>query len=563
VNQEPRPTRAENPRPEGRGEVNPGHQDSPPGEATPAGAEDYRRRPAGGEDVTGPRQQAGSLPAARGIAPRVRVGRDRWLNLLWLIPAGWAVLIVAAAAASGLRNIPVVQRFIAYYPGTLPVPQAPEGLPWWVDAQHFLNALLMIFIIQSGLQVLADRHAGLPGLRHSTGLARWWHLGADVLWLLNGVVFYLLLAGTGQWRRIVPTTWQVFPSAASVAIQYLSLRWPVDNSWAAYNSLELLAYFTTVFVAAPLALVTGLGMSPALAARFKPASGVLSVQAARSLHFLVLCWFGVFIVIHVTLVFTTGLLRNLNHIYAVRDDSSWIGFGVFCVATAILAAAWVAATQVTLRHPRAIQRAGSALTGPAQRLFEDAGDIPGEHTGKDASPPASTGDSLPALAVLPAGDAVPQVHLGAQRPPRRRLGQDTRVARVPPCRVLGQARPWLGNMGRPGGDDGLVHSQPQRRAVPVPGQLPYPAQRAQRDPQLGQPSAGDAGQLILPGRKGDGGQPPHPGQRVGRVVRAAHHQERALAGAEDRDGQRTLDVHAPYCAPRAAKHQAALGPGAA
>ena len=123
----------------------------------------------------------------------------------------------------------------------------------------------------------------------------------------------------------------MFPSAASVLIQYLSLHWPTENGWTAYNSLQLLAYFITVFVAAPLALITGLGMSPALSTRIKPVSRVLSIQVARSLHFLVLVWFLFFIVIHVTLVFTTGLLRNLNHIYAGRDDSSWIGFGIFAV----------------------------------------------------------------------------------------------------------------------------------------------------------------------------------------------------------------------------------------
>jgi hypothetical protein len=58
-----------------------------------------------------------------------------------------------------------------------------------------------------------------------------------------------------------------------------------------------------------------------------------------------------FIVIHVTLVFTTGLLRNLNHIYAGRNDSSWIGFGLFAFTMAIMVIAWVAATPLTLRHP--------------------------------------------------------------------------------------------------------------------------------------------------------------------------------------------------------------------
>ena len=116
---------------------------------------------------------------------------------------------------------------------------------------------------------------GLPGLRHSIGLARWWHLSMDLLWLLNGMVFYVLLFATGQWQRLVPTSWAVFPNALSVLIQYLSLNWPVENTWVAYNGLQLIAYFVTVFVAAPLALITGLGMSPALSTRFKRLSKAL------------------------------------------------------------------------------------------------------------------------------------------------------------------------------------------------------------------------------------------------------------------------------------------------
>ena len=200
----------------------------------------------------------------------------------------------------------------------------------WVGVQHFFNLFLLIFIIRSGLQILSDhprlywtrhstpgkdwfriqkpvpkdplwtakqdsislpRQVGLPGIRHSIGLARWWHLGTDSLWLLNGLVFYVLLFTTSQWRRVVPTTWAVFPNALSVLIQYLSLRWPTENGWVAYNGLQLLAYFVTIFVAAPLALITGLGMSPALSTRFKRISRVLSIQTARSLHFLVLVWF--------------------------------------------------------------------------------------------------------------------------------------------------------------------------------------------------------------------------------------------------------------------------------
>ncbi|MFJ6535078.1 molybdopterin-dependent oxidoreductase [Paenarthrobacter sp. NPDC091711] len=369
---------------------------------------------------------AGGLPAQYGVAPRVRLKTGKWFNLLWLLPIGLVLLVAGIAVAKGLRELPAVQGFVLDYPGTMDLPDgAPVGIPAWLGWQHFLNAFLMIFIIRSGITVLADhprlywsKHStpgsewfrmqkpvpddpsytakadsitlpggvGLPGRRHSIGLARWWHLGADTLWLLNGVVFYILLFTTGQWMRLVPLSWDVFPNAVSVAIQYLSLDWPVENGWNNYNSLQLMAYFITVFIAAPAALITGLGMSPALSTKFHRISSVLSIQLARSLHFLVLCWFLFFILIHVTLVFTTGALRNLNHMYAANDTASWAGFGIFAASMVAMIIAWVAATPVTYRHPRAVQRIGFALIGPFQQLFEHLDSKPGRYTEKDISP---------------------------------------------------------------------------------------------------------------------------------------------------------------------------------
>ncbi|WP_229189870.1 hypothetical protein [Bradyrhizobium brasilense] len=64
---------------------------------------------------------------------------------------------------------------------------------------------------------------GIPGLRHTLGLSRWWHFSVNLLWVINGVVFYTLLFSTDQRRRLVPLTWEVFPAALSTAIQYASL----------------------------------------------------------------------------------------------------------------------------------------------------------------------------------------------------------------------------------------------------------------------------------------------------------------------------------------------------
>jgi sulfoxide reductase catalytic subunit YedY len=78
----------------------------------------------------------------------------------------------------------------------------------------------------------------------------------------------------------------------------------------------------------------------------------------------------VFIVIHTAMVFTTGLLVNLNHIYPGRNDHDWLGLLLFLASMVVGVAGWAVATPLTLRHPRIVQRAGQAIVRPLQHLFE-------------------------------------------------------------------------------------------------------------------------------------------------------------------------------------------------
>ena len=59
----------------------------------------YRYQLTPGEDVIDTATWAGSVPQVNGVAPRVRVGRNSWFNLLWLLPIGFLLLIVAVAVA--------------------------------------------------------------------------------------------------------------------------------------------------------------------------------------------------------------------------------------------------------------------------------------------------------------------------------------------------------------------------------------------------------------------------------------------------------------------------------
>ncbi|HEU4362213.1 MAG TPA: hypothetical protein VFR27_12000, partial [Mycobacterium sp.] len=46
----------------------------------------YREKLRAAGHIVDPESWAGGLEDKRAIAPRLRVGRDKWFNLLWLIP---------------------------------------------------------------------------------------------------------------------------------------------------------------------------------------------------------------------------------------------------------------------------------------------------------------------------------------------------------------------------------------------------------------------------------------------------------------------------------------------
>src|SRR4051812_50012199 len=101
------------------------------------------------------------------------------------------------------------------------------------------------------------------------GMARNWHFASAAFWVSNGILFYGFLFWTGHWRRIVPTSWDVFPEAWKLFVHYATFHLPPEsNGFYQYNALQMLAYFSATFVLAPLSIATGPSMSPALVNRF-------------------------------------------------------------------------------------------------------------------------------------------------------------------------------------------------------------------------------------------------------------------------------------------------------
>lgn len=296
------------------------------------------------------------------MAKATKTLAGRGVTLLWLIPLALVTLLAVVLAARWMTGVPEVQSFMVQYPGKSQLPEgAPVGFPAWLAWQHFLNSFFILLIIRTGWRVRTVARPTAHWTRNNAGVLRtkkaptkisldlWLHLSLDALWVLNGIVFYILMFATGQWMRVVPTSWDVFPNAVSAAIQYASLAWPTENGWVNYNSLQLIAYFTTVFIAAPLAVVTGLRMSAAWPSGVARMNRLYPIGLARTIHLPVMIYFVVFIVTHVTLVLATGALRNLNHMYGVRDDGSWVGFWIFAGSLVVMITAWVMMRPLFLR----------------------------------------------------------------------------------------------------------------------------------------------------------------------------------------------------------------------
>lgn len=291
-------------------------------------------------------------------------GRERTtlLVMLAIVIGGIALSVIAFVA----RTQPAVQEFLVRYPGVItPSPDAPTGIPVWLNVTHFLNILFLMLIIRTALSIRSKKRPpafvtprrgvlGQPPRR--IGINVWLHNTVDLLWMLNGVIYVVLLFTTGQWMRIVPTTWDVVPNAVSAAIQYLTFTWPVENPWVAYNSLQTLSYFGVVFVLAPLAILTGVRLSSAWPLDAPRLNRVLPEKPIRALHNIVLFVFMAFIVVHVSLVLFTGAVLNLNVMFAARDDLSLVGTVIFIAALAVLAGVWFALTD-------SVQKRLARLTG--------------------------------------------------------------------------------------------------------------------------------------------------------------------------------------------------------
>jgi len=163
----------------------------------------------------------------------------------------------------------------------------------------------------------------IPGIRW-LAMARRWHFFVAWLLVVNGVCFLAYSIAGGHLRRDLLPTGRDWRSVGATIVDHLRFRFPKGE--ASYNMLQKLAYLSVILLLAPLAVLMGLGMSPALDA-LPP--GWVDIfggrQSVRTIHFAVAWALMLFTFIHVFMVVVSGFWNNIRSMitgyYRVKSEA--------------------------------------------------------------------------------------------------------------------------------------------------------------------------------------------------------------------------------------------------
>jgi thiosulfate reductase cytochrome b subunit len=205
--------------------------------------------------------------------------------------------------------------------------------PVVIRITHWINTLSFFGLLVSGIAILISHprlywgetgSVGTPSLidlpipfvlANQNGWGRYLHFLSAWICVLNGL-FYALSGVFGRHFRnnLLPAkadlAWGSFSRAVS---SHLRLKRPSEEESLSYNVLQRLAYSGVVFVLLPLAIGTGLAMSPAITSVFPGLVTVLGgQQSARTVHFFAAGIIVVFLLVHVGMVCLAGFRNRVG-----------------------------------------------------------------------------------------------------------------------------------------------------------------------------------------------------------------------------------------------------------
>jgi thiosulfate reductase cytochrome b subunit len=157
---------------------------------------------------------------------------------------------------------------------------------------------------------------------------RRWHFFFAWGFAINGAIYLLFSLFSGHLRRdLVPGRRELAPRHLwHEILAHARLRFPKGEEARRYNVLQKLSYFGVAVILLPLMVLTGLTMSPGMNA---VAPFLLDLfggrQSARAIHFITASLVVLFVLVHLAMVFLSGVWNNLRSMvtgrYAIEESN--------------------------------------------------------------------------------------------------------------------------------------------------------------------------------------------------------------------------------------------------
>jgi thiosulfate reductase cytochrome b subunit len=180
--------------------------------------------------------------------------------------------------------------------------------PWQFDTTGVLGASRVDGVLTA--RGFPD-WATLPGPQW-LAMGRVWHFFFAWLLVINGVIFAGYAFARGHVRELLPT-WHDLRDLPHEIVEHLKLRFPKGEAAKHYNALQKLAYFSVIFIAGPLVVLTGLTMSPTMDSAFPLLPWIFGGrQSARTIHFICAFSFLAFFIVHMVMVVLSGTWNNVR-----------------------------------------------------------------------------------------------------------------------------------------------------------------------------------------------------------------------------------------------------------
>lgn len=150
---------------------------------------------------------------------------------------------------------------------------------------------------------------------NKNGWGRSLHFLAGWLLVITGLVYLLTGIFTGHFRRYIwPQAKEFSPRLLRRdLINHLRMRIAPATGGPQYGLLQKCSYALVIFVALPLAVITGFTMSPAITAAYPFLLKIFGgIQSARTIHFFASLMLELFLIVHVAMIIRSGFKQQIH-----------------------------------------------------------------------------------------------------------------------------------------------------------------------------------------------------------------------------------------------------------